>query len=505
MRLVRRLVQSIGQVEALGIILTGQFLVLSGLSQQFVYGQGHLERPILAVVGLQVLAWAVYAVAVWRVLKQPGAVRLRTVLLFAIVFRAVLVPSTPIQEDDFYRYLWDGQVSRAGISPYRYAPAEIRRFEHGADRFTPKEREELSVLSRLASGHTAPGPAWRLPGAMPSRTVFFRINHSGVSTIYPPVAQTVFALIQGIVPWHVQGMRTLLLVFDGLCLLLLIAILKRLALDPARVLIYAWSPLVVKEFANAGHMDTIAMAGVLLCVLMVISRRWALAGASLAVAVASKYYPLVLLPIMSRHLWRVSRQAFAAGLTGFLVTLAICFAPALRDGLNYFRGAGVYADAWRINEGVFGVLAWGTRAVMGQPAELATRLLAGLLFLGLIGWVLRSQQRQDNPSLDLTRRMLLVVGTLFLLSPAAFPWYLGWLIPFLCFHASWPWLLLTGLVQLYYLGFLAEYHYPGPTANALWAVIKCVEYLPFYGMLIWRMRRLARDEKPPAQLAAALA
>jgi hypothetical protein len=316
------------------------------------------------------------------------------------------------------------------------------------------------------------------------------------------VAQAVFAVIQGIVPWHVQGMRTLLLVFDGVCLLLLTEILKRLALDPARVLIYAWSPLVVKEFANAGHMDTIAMAGVLLCVLMVVSRRWALAGASLAVAVASKYYPLVLLPVIGQHLGRVSRRAFAAGLAGFLVILAVCFAPALRDGLSFFRGAGVYAGAWRMNDGVFGVLAWGTRAMMGQPAEPAIRLLAGGLFLGFIGWVLRSQQRHDDPSIELTRRMTLVLGVLFLLSPAAFPWYLGWLVPLLCVHPSWPWLLLTGLVQLYYLGFFAEYHYPEATAHTLWTAIKFVEYLPFYGIVMWRIWRLAQKEKLPARLAS---
>lgn len=128
MRLLRRLAQRIGGVEVLGLILTGLFLALSGLSHRFVYGQGHLERPILAVAVWLLAAFIIYGMAVWIVLRRPQAVRLSTVLLFAVLFRLVLLGSNVIQEDDLYRYVWDGQISLQGVSPYRCAS----RYSRGA-------------------------------------------------------------------------------------------------------------------------------------------------------------------------------------------------------------------------------------------------------------------------------------------------------------------------------------------------------------------------------------
>src|SRR5262249_4870269 len=43
-------------------------------------------------------------------------------LLCGGLLRATLLWRQPDLSDDVYRYLWDGRVARAGISPYAYAP-----------------------------------------------------------------------------------------------------------------------------------------------------------------------------------------------------------------------------------------------------------------------------------------------------------------------------------------------------------------------------------------------
>ncbi len=108
--------------------------------------------------------WAV--AAGWAVLLGGLAARRRgperagvvVVLVAGALFRVVLVPTPPVLSDDLYRYLWDGRVQAAGISPYRYAPA--------APELAPL-RDDL---------------VW--PG----------INRKPVRTIYPPLAQAVFAV-----------------------------------------------------------------------------------------------------------------------------------------------------------------------------------------------------------------------------------------------------------------------------------------------------------------------
>lgn len=456
MSLVRRLAQSIGRVEALGIILTGLFLALSGLSHQFVYGQGHLERPILAVVALLLVAFIIYGIAVWIVLRWPQAVRLSTVLLFAVLFRLVLLSSNVIQEDDLYRYVWDGQVSLQGVSPYRYAPNEIPM--------------ELVPLRDAANSHP---------------DIVTRVNHPGVPTIYPPVAQAVFALTQRAAPWSLRGVRVMSVVFDGLCVLLVIAILKQLALPLSQVLIYAWSPLVLKEFANSGHMDTIAMAMVLLSLLFLLRRRWGWAGTALALGVAGKYYPLVLAPVIGQRVWQEGRGVFHRWAIAFVGTLALCFAPLITDELRAFRGLGIYAGTWELNAGLFSMVQSFARLVAGDVAPYATRLLLGGLMLAALVWSLRrtSAVRDDA---GLIGRCVFVIGVLFLLSPVQTPWYLCWMVPLLCVVPSRAWLLLSGSILCYYMGFFVEYHYAEPQRSVLWNAVKTLEYAPFFGLVLWQ-------------------
>jgi len=76
------------------------------------------------------------------------------------------------------------------------------------------------------------------------------------------------------------------------------------------------------------------------------------------------------------------------------------------------------------------------------------------------------------------------MALVFLVSPVQNPWYLCWVVPFLCIF---PWragILLTGLVGLYYLDFYFDYqdinHY------APW--IPWFEYIPFYLFLAWELK-----------------
>src|SRR5262249_48639967 len=81
--------------------------VVAILSTSFRYGEGHRQRPILAVLGLLALAWVGYALALAGVLgrcrspegdpaqREAAGHRLPVVLAFAIVFRLILLVSTP--------------------------------------------------------------------------------------------------------------------------------------------------------------------------------------------------------------------------------------------------------------------------------------------------------------------------------------------------------------------------------------------------------------------------
>jgi hypothetical protein len=481
----RALVRTI-RIEHLGLLLLALWLGLHRLSGAFVYGQGHQQRPIPVLVGLLLMAAAVYGASVLLVLKRPQAVRLSTVVLFALLFRAVAFTANVIQEDDFYRYMWDGQVTLQGVNPYRYAPAQVASVP--ADAMRGQADPPLHRLRTLAQGD---GPA-----SAPA-TIFSRINHPGVPTIYPPVAQGIFALIQRLAPWSLHGLRIGMLVFDGVCMVLIVLLLKQLHLPAVRVLIYAWSPLVVKEFVNAAHMDVIAMAGLLLTAWLAVRRHWMASGVTLALATAAKYYPLLLAPLLMREWWRAGPRTFAVGVAAFAGTLGLCFLPFLDQRLSVLQGLSRYANEWSLNSGVFSAIRGaGSWLVGSQDAYWPARVVLALglvAALGLIMW----RSRRPLHAAGWMGLFAAVTGAAFAFSPVQAPWYLGWVIPWLCVRPSMPWLVLTGLIQLYYLGFYVEYHLAGPLVTQWWHVIQAVEYVPILGLFGWQLYRQRATLRPP--------
>ena len=86
-------------------------------------------------------------------------------------------------------------------------------------------------------------------------------------------------------------------------------------------------------------------------------------------------------------------------------------------------------------------------------------------------------------SLGIYRKALLIVGGAFLLSPAQFPWYYTWLLPFLCMAPSWGFLSLTALLPLYYL----QYYLSSSAGQAelFRNVVVWIEFAPVWVLLVW--------------------
>ena len=83
---------------------------------------------MVAIYLIASLAWLAAIVTAVRLDLSDPAVRarlLRTIVAAALCFRVIHLAIPPILELDVYRYMWDGIVSNAGVSPYRYSPAQV--------------------------------------------------------------------------------------------------------------------------------------------------------------------------------------------------------------------------------------------------------------------------------------------------------------------------------------------------------------------------------------------
>ena len=91
---------------------------LLAMARQFCVEHFRFEIGFSGVSG-----WSnvLFVAAVVMVLTQPvNRATLWIVLVFGVAFQVVTLRATPFLSSDIYRYVWDGIVQHAHISPYRY-------------------------------------------------------------------------------------------------------------------------------------------------------------------------------------------------------------------------------------------------------------------------------------------------------------------------------------------------------------------------------------------------
>ncbi|MBI3807651.1 MAG: DUF2029 domain-containing protein, partial [Nitrospirae bacterium] len=326
---------------------------IAGLSQGFIYGQGHVQRPILSFVGLYIGAWIFSMLALRYVQQWPSPhLDIWLILTFALLFRLTLLFSQPIQEDDFYRYLWDGKVVASGLNPYRVAPLTVLNFT--------KNSNPVAELPVYAVGD---GDLPRLAG-IPAQDgnfalILSRINHPEVPTIYPPLAQAVFGVTALVAPGNLLALRLVFLGFDLAICGLIVAVLQHLGLNRLLVLVYAWSPLVIKETVNSAHYDVVPSFFLVLAFLLSVKKRALLAHLSFALAILGKIYPLLLLPIF---VWKTvvtyGRSQALLGLVLVIGVVVLGYAPFVEAGPRLWQGTLAFADRWQTNSLLFPWLQW---------------------------------------------------------------------------------------------------------------------------------------------------
>ncbi len=241
-----------------------------------------------------------YAVAVWLILKRPpdsadDGRALATILVIALAMRLVLLPGTPVSTDIF-RYVWDGRVQGAGINPYLHLPA--------ADALSQLRDADLSqhLACRLRSHHLSSDVADRLLSGHPDIA-----DHSRHEGGHGGVRRT-----GGLGHSAAAG-----------------------GARPAarRVLLYAWHPLPLWEFARSGHIDIVAIAFLLLALLATERRSPVLAGVALGAGALVKYFPIVAAPALYRRWdWR-----FPAA---FIAAVAVLYLPYIGAGAKCSDSSG---------------------------------------------------------------------------------------------------------------------------------------------------------------------
>jgi alpha-1,6-mannosyltransferase len=380
------------QRSVTGFLLAALAAALLALSW---FGAVALSRGEHYTVGLiELLQMPIYGIAVWLVLsratREPvqGRAALIGILLVGLAMRAIVLPSPPASSD-IYRYIWDGRVQAAGINPYRYLPAD----------------PALQTLRDDA--------------------IYPHINRADYApTIYPPAAELVFFAATRISETPVF-MKTVMIGFEGLAVWAILQLLAARGLPLSRILLYAWHPLPLWEFAGSGHVDVMAIAFLLLAFVAADRGSRILSGMALAAGVLVKYFPAVAGPaIYKRWDWRLP-AAFAA-------SLALLYLPYLGAGTKVFGFLGGYVAEEGFEQGR-GIFLWQLAGTVVHLPEHAFSFYFPLAAIAMAALGLAVTIMRRGPKADVAAAMLLAVTFMIFFSPH-YPWYFAWLIPFVSVH-----------------------------------------------------------------------
>jgi hypothetical protein len=356
-----------------------------------------------------------------------------------------------LYDNDIWRYLWDGHVLRSNLSPYET---------------TPRQYADLAENADMDSQPPLETDLWW--------DILDNISYQSYTTVYPPLAQYLFALSDLISPGSVFLLKLCLALADfGTCLLLL-AWLGRLELPPHYLLLYAWNPLVLKEFVGSGHVDALMVFFLVASMYLLARHREIGSQLALAAATLSKIGAAALAPIA----WRHSRVKTWWVLPTSLLILSL---PMLGEMRHLAQGLSAYSRQWSFNSGPWAAIRQLVEWMGAANPELWTHLITKVAILALIGW---ATWRSTGSERRLIEAIFLVLAAVVLLNSAVMPWYLLWVLPFAVLIGNRAWCLLTALSLLSYL----VYYYQTEHLWWLW-----LEYGLFFAFLVSELRGRSAD------------
>lgn len=384
--------QTLGPLVGFALAL----FALIALGREAVAARDWPEFTTLAMVQC-----AVYLAAVGFVLTRQGRMRwwlLAIILIAGAAFRIMAATAPPNLTTDAYRYVWDGKIQASGHNPYLVPPADesLQGF---------RDQEIFPFINRKETART----------------------------IYPPTAQIIFLSASRIAE-QLWAMQLAMVAFEVLAIWAIFWLLRAYGLPPERVIIYAWHPLPIWEFAAAGHIDAAGMGLLMAAWVAVMARRTALGGGVLAAAVLVKYFPLAVAPALWRRWdWRM--------IAAFIATAVVLYAPYV-----YGAGLGVVGSLFEHlgNEGFTGGPGFYLVRLMGwlglpQPSGTAFAAFAIAVLAAVAAFVtFKPRCRAVEP-----RDVLLLGGVFLVLTSPPYAWYFAWIIPALCFRLSAPVLHMT--------------------------------------------------------------
>jgi len=377
-------------------------------------------------------------------------------LFVGILFRLVFLMAEPNLSQDYYRFIWDGELVRNFINPYLYLPN--------------------SLIEQQDTAITNAHELFKGMGELSAR------NFSN----YPPLNQMIFALVTLLGGKSIMGsvviMRILMILSDIGIFYFGRKLLKNLNLSPHLIFWYFINPLIIIELTGNLHFEGVMIFFFVTSLYLLSIKKWVLGGVIYALSISIKLVPLIFLPLFLKHL------GFKKSVLFYLVvglTSVVLIAPFLTSEFvtNYIHTVGLWFSNFEFNSGLYNIIKQIGEQLNVKPWELI-KTYGKITPYIIISFVLLITFLRNNQKFAvLFSSMLWILTAYYLLATTVHPWYIVFLVLITLF-TEYRFSLAWSLVVI-----LSYYAYSQAGFREHMGLLS-IEYIVVYGFIIFELFRL---------------
>ncbi|NNC34286.1 MAG: mannosyltransferase, partial [Croceitalea sp.] len=289
----------------------------------------------------------------------------KLLLAAGLLFRLVFLLAEPNLSQDFYRFIWDGELIKNGINPYLFTPDHL-----------------------IESGEIAIANARELHEGMGELSAR---NFSN----YPPFNQVFFALAALFGGNNILGsvvvMRLFIIAADVGTLYFGRNLLLKLNKSNHLIFWYFLNPLVIIELTGNLHFEGIMIFFFVWAMFLATNTKWTWAAPIYALSILLKLIPLLFLPLFLKFIGLKKSLLFYL-LIGIASLLLLW--PFYSDSFigNYSQTVGLWFSNFEFNAGIYNAVKkiavlhfetkpWELVKTYGSYIPLATLLMAFIVTL----------------------------------------------------------------------------------------------------------------------------